>query len=227
MQPIVIAIDGFAGTGKSTLARDLADHLGYLYLDTGAMYRALTLYLLRHHINWHNTEELMAALPKIAIDFYFPDGSIKANTLLNGEDVEIPIRSMEVAGKVSEVAAIPEVRKFLVDSQRRIASSGNIVMDGRDIGTVVFPDAACKLFITAPLSVRVERRFKELRSEGVDVTEENVEENLIKRDREETERKDSPLKPAPDAWHLDTGHLNRVEQLAAALQLIRKSIDSI
>jgi CMP/dCMP kinase len=227
VQPVVIAIDGFAGTGKSTLARDLADHLGYLYLDTGAMYRALTLYLLRHQVNWNNEADLMAALSKIDIDFYYPDGSIKANTRLNGEDVEIPIRSMEVAGKVSEVAAIPKVRKYLVESQRRIGSSGNIVMDGRDIGTVVFPNAACKLFITAPFSVRVERRFRELLSEGVEVTEEIVTENLLKRDREETERTDSPLKPAPDAWHLDTGNLNRAEQLGAALQLIRKTTDLI
>lgn len=217
---MVIAIDGFAGTGKSTLARDLAAHLGYLYLDTGAMYRALTLYLLQHQIDWNNDHDLDVALPNIHIDFYYPDGSMKAHTRLNGEDVEVAIRSMEVAGKVSEVAAIPKVRRFLVNNQRLIGNNVNIVMDGRDIGTVVFPNAAHKIFVTAPLSVRVERRLKELMAEGIDVTREMVQENLLKRDREETERTDSPLKPASDAIHLDTGKMNRVEQLAAALQMM-------
>lgn len=217
---VIIAIDGYAGTGKSTLARDLANALGYTYLDTGAMYRAVTLYLLRNDISWLDAEKLGRALQNIRIEFRISPDNGKRHTYLNGEDVEADIRSMAVSGVVSEVAAVSAIRRFLVEQQRQIGMEQDCVLDGRDIGTVVFPDARFKFFITAPMEVRIARRLGELFRAGADIDADAVQANLEKRDREETQREDSPLRPAPDAVHLDTGGLDREQQLAAALKHI-------
>ncbi len=218
---MVIAIDGYSATGKSTLARKLANALGYIFLDTGAMYRAVTHYFLSNRIDWNDPEQLDAALLHITIAFQRKSDGTTV-TLLNGENVEEPIRGMEVANKVSEVAAVSAVRRFLVQQQRIIGGERNIVMDGRDIGTVVFPDAALKLFVTADFDVRVHRRWNELKESGTILSHDEVANNLRKRDREETERTDSPLLQAPDAIVMDTSKLSQDEMLEAALKLARE-----
>lgn len=218
---MIIAIDGFSATGKSTLARNLAHALGYIFLDTGAMYRAVTYYLLSHNIDWKNPQQLEDALLQITIAFQRKaDGT--TITLLNGADVEEPIRGMEVANKVSEVAAVSAVRRFLVKQQRIIGAHHKVVMDGRDIGTVVFPDATLKLFVIADFEVRVRRRWLELQQSGTQLTLEEVAENLRKRDREETERTDSPLAQAADAIVLDSTHLSPKAMLDSALNLAKE-----
>ncbi len=218
MKPITIAIDGYSATGKSTLARDLADALGFVFLDTGAMYRAVTLYLLDNGIDWHNPEQLEEALLSVSIAFR-RESNGKTITLLNGRNVESEIRSMRVSDVVSEVAAISVVRRFLVVKQQQIGKEGGIIMDGRDIGTVVFPDAELKLFVTADFSVRTQRRLRELQTDGVELDEHSVAANLRKRDKEETEREDSPLMKPNDAITLDTTHHTRESQLKEALRL--------
>ena len=218
---IIIAIDGFAGCGKSTLAKQLAEELQYLFLDTGAMYRAVTLYLLENEVDWKNGNALGEALEKIKIDFQFDAADNKYFTLLNGKNVEEEIRGIEVSNKVSEVAAVSAVRKFLVKQQQEIGKQKGIVMDGRDIGTVVFPNAELKIFVTAKMEVRVQRRLLELQSNGIMVSEDDIRNNLIKRDREETTRSDSPLKKAEDAIELDNSDLSMEEQLHWALAKVR------
>ena len=218
---IIIAIDGFAGCGKSTLAKQLAEELQYLFLDTGAMYRAVTLYLLENEVDWKNGNALGEALEKIKIDFQFDAADNKYFTLLNGKNVEEEIRGIEVSNKVSEVAAVSAVRKFLVKQQQEIGKQKGIVMDGRDIGTVVFPNAELKIFVTAKMEVRVQRRLLELQSNGIMVSEDDIRNNLIKRDREETTRTDSPLKKAEDAIELDNSELSMEEQLHWALAKVR------
>ncbi len=218
---IIIAIDGFAGCGKSTLAKQLAEELQYLFLDTGAMYRAVTLYLLENEVDWKNGNALGEALEKIKIDFQFDAADNKYFTLLNGKNVEEEIRGIEVSNKVSEVAAVSAVRKFLVKQQQEIGKQKGIVMDGRDIGTVVFPNAELKIFVTAKMEVRVQRRLLELQSNGIMVSEDDIRNNLVKRDREETTRTDSPLKKAEDAIELDNSELSMEEQLHWALAKVR------
>ena len=218
---IIIAIDGFAGCGKSTLAKQLAEELQYLFLDTGAMYRAVTLYLLENEVDWKNGNALGEALEKIKIDFQFDAADNKYFTLLNGKNVEEEIRGIEVSNKVSEVAAVSAVRKFLVKQQQEIGKQKGIVMDGRDIGTVVFPNAELKIFVTAKMEVRVQRRLLELQSNGIMVSEDDIRNNLVKRDREETTRTDSPLKKAEDAIELDNSELSMKEQLLWAFALVQ------
>jgi len=219
MQGITIAIDGYSATGKSTLARDLADKLGYVFLDTGSMYRAVTLYLLNNNIDWTNADALDAALLKISIAFRRLENG-KTITLLNGEDVEDAIRTMRISDKVSEVAAISAVRKFLVIKQQQIGKEGGIIMDGRDIGTVVFPNAELKLFVVADFEVRLKRRLEEIKRSGEEISAEQVAANLRKRDKEETERSDSPLVRANDAILFDTSRHTRNSQLEAALEIV-------
>lgn len=225
MKKILIAIDGYAACGKSTLAKQLASHLHYLFLDTGAMYRAVTLYLLDNHINWLNNKLLNDVLDNISITFQRNENG-KMHCLLNGDDVEEEIRSMRVSNKVSEVAAVSAVRKFLVQQQQIIGKEKGIVMDGRDIGTVVFPYAELKLFVTADMETRVQRRLLELQSNDIQVSEEDIRNNLIKRDHEETTRADSPLIKAPDAILIDNTNLTPAEQFKIALNLAEKIIQS-
>lgn len=225
MKKIVIAIDGYAACGKSTLAKQLAAHLHYLFLDTGAMYRAVTLYFLDNHINWINNKLLNDVLDNISITFQRNENG-KIHCLLNGDDVEEQIRSMHVSNKVSEVAAVSVVRKFLVQQQQIIGKEKGIVMDGRDIGTVVFPQAELKLFVTADMETRVQRRLLELQSNDIQVSEEDIRNNLIKRDHEETTRADSPLKKAEDAIVIDNTNLSPAEQFKIALHLAEKIIQS-
>ena len=223
---ITIAIDGFSSSGKSTMARRLAAKIGYRYIDSGAMYRAVTLYALRH--GWASpqgvdTEALVAALPGIEIDFApQPDGT--QHTLLNGEDVEQPIRGIEVSESVSPVAAVPQVRHALVAMQQRLGTGGGIVMDGRDIGTVVFPDAELKIFVNASAETRARRRFKELVEGGSQVSYEDVLANVVHRDHIDTTRAESPLRRADDAIALDNSAMNLEEQDAWLLDKFNKAV---
>ncbi|RMF01513.1 MAG: (d)CMP kinase [Bacteroidetes bacterium] len=217
---IIIAIDGYSSCGKSTLARDLARVLEYVYVDTGAMYRAVTLYFMRQQLDWTQAEQVRTALAHIQIDFVRQADQI--HTLLNGEDVEDAIRSMEVSDHVSSVAAISSVRRFLVAQQQRMGQAKGIVMDGRDIGTVVFPDAELKIFLTASQKERTRRRYAELVARGEHTTWEVVEQNLMKRDQIDSSRPDSPLRQADDAVVIDNTNLKPNEQLAMVAALARE-----
>ena len=223
MKKILIAIDGYAACGKSTLAKQLAAHLHYLFLDTGAMYRAVTLYLLENNINWLDAAALDEALNNISIAFQRNEDG-KIITFLNGDDVEDAIRSMQVSNKVSEVAAVSAIRKFLVQQQQEIGKETGIVMDGRDIGTVVFPHAELKLFVTADMDTRVQRRLLELQSNDIPVSEQDIRDNLIKRDKEETTRTDSPLMQAKDAILIDNTNLTPEEQFTFVLKLVEAKL---
>ena len=223
---MVIAIDGYSSTGKSTLAKNLAKELGYVYVDTGAMYRAVALYAMRSGLIQNgelNAATLINSLDGIELDFvYNPDKGF-SEIYLNGEKVEGLIRSLEVSNQVSHVARIPEVRKKLVVIQQGIAGNKGLVMDGRDIGTVVFPDADLKIFLTASPETRARRRFKEMQDEGLDITFESVLENVTKRDLMDTTRKDSPLVKADDATVIDNSDLNVEETFDRAMSLVRKT----
>lgn len=221
---ILVAIDGYSSCGKSTLATDLAAALGYVHIDSGAMYRAVTLYFIRHDIRPEDEEGVAGALQRIRIGFSHEDG--RQCTLLNGEDVSEEIRSHAVNKLVSPVAAISAVRTFLVAQQKALGTEGSVVMDGRDIGTVVFPHAELKIFLTANQPIRVERRFQELREMGVETTREEVAESLAYRDLIDTTREDSPLWQAEDAVVIDNSHLTREEQLRIAIELAQERIGS-
>ena len=218
-KPITIAIDGHSSTGKSTLAKELARTLNYVYVDTGAMYRAVTLSALRGNLFAYgelDRDALAQSLGEIEVGFD-RDANQQLITLLNGENVKKEIRQMAVSSKVSEVAAVPEVRRFLVAQQQQMGDAGGIVMDGRDIGTVVFPNADLKVFMTASPEVRTQRRYMELREKGESITEDEVRENLLRRDHIDSNRSDSPLKQAQDARVLDNSQLSREEQLETVL----------
>lgn len=221
MEKKIITIDGWSACGKSTLAKQLAKELGYVYIDSGAMYRAITLYFLRNHIDWTETNEVTAALKKIHIAFHFNNNSQQSEIFLNEENVEYLIRDLVVAEKVSDVSAIQEVRVFAVAQQQKMGEKKGIVMDGRDIGTTVFPNAEIKLFMTADSMVRVERRFKELYEKNPNITLEEVKSNLEMRDYTDSNRKVSPLRKAEDAVVLDNTDLSVEEQLAFALKLVK------
>lgn len=223
-EKIIIAIDGYSSSGKSTMARRLAKTIGYRYIDSGAMYRAVTLYAMRHGFispdGTVSTDRLVEALPDIHIDFKVDgDGQL---TLLNGSVVESEIRSLEVSSHVSPIAAVPEVRHALVRMQREMGRSKGIVMDGRDIGTVVFPDAEMKVFCNASPERRAERRFRELTEKGSAVTYEEVLANVTERDRIDMTRKESPLRQAEDAVMLDNSAMTIDEQNAWLLDLYNK-----
>ncbi|MCM5663381.1 (d)CMP kinase [Galbibacter mesophilus] len=215
MKKITIAIDGFSSTGKSTIAKQLAKALNYVYVDTGAMYRAVALYALRKGYvgeNGENSDGLIADLPSISLKFQKNEETGNADMFLNGENVENEIRTLRVSNVVSTVAAISEVRQKLVEQQQKMGIEKGVVMDGRDIGTVVFPDAELKLFMTASADKRAIRRYKELLDKGEDVAYEDVLKNVQERDHIDTTREDSPLVKAEDAIEFDNSDMGIDEQ---------------
>ena len=228
MKKIVIAIDGTSSSGKSSFARRIASQLGYVFIDTGAMYRAVTLYAMRAGlVDAHgvlDTEGIIATLPEMSIEFRHNPPTGNSDIYLNGENVENAIRSIDVSNNVSAVSQIPEVRAYLVKIQQQIGEQKGVVMDGRDIGTVVFPDAELKLFMTADPEVRAMRRYKELLDRGEKVSLEEIIENIRKRDLADTTRAVSPLKKAPDALTLDNSRMSLEEQMAWVMEKINKLI---
>lgn len=218
---ITIAIDGWSSCGKSTLAKQLAKELNYIYVDSGAMYRAVTLYFLRNHIDWTNEEEVIAALSDIHLAFKPNAKTGGADMYLNDENVEYVIRDLVVAEKVSEVAAIKAVRSFAVEQQQKMGAGKGIIMDGRDIGTTVFPDAELKIFMTADNAVRVARRFKELYEKNPNVTVEEVKANLEMRDYIDSHREVSPLQKTEDAIVIDNSDITPEQQLQLALKYVK------
>ena len=223
MKKIIVTIDGWSSCGKSTLAKQLAKELGYVYIDSGAMYRAITLYFLRNAIDFINKEEIKEALKNITMEFIFNEKSQQSEILLNGENVEYLIRDMIVAEKVSDVATIKEVRSFAVAQQQQMGKKKGIVMDGRDIGTTVFPKAELKFFMVADIAVRVERRFKEMFEKNPNVSIEEVKNNLEMRDYIDSNREISPLRKAAGAVTLDNTNLTIEQQLKFALGMIERS----
>lgn len=219
MKNIIIAIDGHSSCGKSTLAKMLSKQIGYAYIDTGAMYRAVTLYFIQQQIDVNEASEVKRSLPDIRIHFEAING--KNTTFLNAKNVEETIRGMEVSALVSEVAALPIVRRKMVEQQYLMGKQKSIVMDGRDIGTVVFPDAELKLFVTASLPQRTQRRFLELKKKGKEVSYDEVSSNLQHRDHIDSTRADSPLRQAEDAVFLDNTNLTIEEQLAMVEALVK------
>ena len=217
-QKIIIAIDGYSSCGKSTLAKAMAKNLEYVFIDTGAMYRAVALFFLRAGIDFDNTLDIAAALNKITLQFKYNPATLQSDMYLNEENVEQEIREMRVSQKVSELAALALVRDFAVAQQQAMGESKGIVMDGRDIGTVVFPKAELKIFVTASPDIRVQRRFLELSAKSPAITVEEISENLQHRDLIDTTREHSPLKQADDALVLDNSNMSREEQLTIALQ---------
>jgi len=219
---IIITIDGWSSCGKSTLAKQLARQLGYVYVDSGAMYRAITLFFLRNHIDWTDKKEVKEALKGINLEFVKDEAKESSEIFLNGENVEYLIRDLVIAEKVSDVAAIREVRAFAVKQQQLMGAKKGIVMDGRDIGTVVFPKAELKIFMTADNTVRVERRFKELYEKNPNITIEEVKNNLEMRDFIDSNREVSPLKKASDARVLDNTHLTEKQQFTKVMEWVKE-----
>ena len=226
-QKIIIAIDGFSSCGKSTLAKAMAKNLQYVFIDTGAMYRAVALFFLRAGIDFNNTSDIASALNKIILQFKYNPATLQSDMYLNEENVEQEIREMRVSQKVSEVAAISLVRDFAVAQQQAMGESKGIVMDGRDIGTVVFPKAELKIFVTASPDIRVQRRFLELSAKNSAITVEEISENLQYRDLIDTTREHSPLKQADDALVLDNSNMSREAQLDIALQWAQERINKV
>lgn len=218
---IIITIDGWSSCGKSTLAKQLSKELGYLYVDSGAMYRAITLYFLRNQTDWTKKKEVKSALKNIELEFVLNEKAGLGEMHLNGENVEYLIRELVVAEKVSDVAAIKEVREFAVAQQQRMGANKGVVMDGRDIGTVVFPKAELKIFMTADNAVRVERRFKEMYAKNPNITVEEVKNNLEMRDYIDSHREISPLRKAKDALVLDNTYLTEKEQFEKAMEWVK------
>ncbi len=215
MKKITIAIDGYSSCGKSTMAKDLAKEIGYIYIDSGAMYRAVTLYSIRHGFftaEGINTEALRKEINDIRITFQLDPQTNRPQTYLNGENVELEIRNMEVSSKVSPIAAIDFVREALVAQQQEMGKAKGIVMDGRDIGTTVFPDAELKIFVTASAEIRAQRRFDELKGKGQDANYDEILANVKERDHIDQNRSVSPLRKADDALLLDNSHLSIEEQ---------------
>ncbi|MCC9019854.1 (d)CMP kinase [Flavobacterium lipolyticum] len=230
MKKITIAIDGFSSTGKSTLAKQLAKELEYVYVDTGAMYRAVTYFAMQNQLiaaDFFDKVALIAALPNIQLEFKFNADLGFAEMYLNGENVEKQIRTIEVSSFVSKVAEVSEVRSKLVEQQQEMGKNKGIVMDGRDIGTVVFPNAELKVFMTASAETRAQRRFDELQQKGDNVSYEDVLKNVVERDYIDTHREDSPLIIADDAIEIDNSYLNREEQFTAVLELVTDVVKTI
>lgn len=227
---ITIAIDGYSSCGKSTLARELARSLHYVFIDSGAMYRGVTLFALRNGAITNrelNRGLLISQLPNIELKFVLNSVTKSPELLLNGENVENAIRTPEISSYVSDVAAIKEVRVKLVAEQQSMGKNGGIVMDGRDIGSVVFPNAELKLFITAEIETRVERRFQELLFRGTPATKEEVRENLLRRDHIDSTRIESPLIQTEDAIVIDNTLLSKVEQLELANKFVERAISTL
>ncbi len=231
MKKIIIAIDGYSGCGKSTTAKIVASRMGYIYIDTGAMYRAVTLYFIKNNIDLNNIEQIEKSLKNIDIEFIRNKATNKVETILNGANIDGEIRKMYVSEMVSPVSAIALVRKQMVSLQQNMGKKKGIVMDGRDIGTVVFPGAELKVFMNADLKIRAYRRKLELLEKGDDVDVTEIMENLRKRDQIDTTRIESPLKQANDAYYLDTTHITTDEQADYVINLaigkkIAKTINS-
>ena len=224
MKKIIITVDGFSSCGKSTMARQLAKELGYVFVDSGAMYRAIALYFLRNQIDWKNKNLLDNALENITLAFIVNAETGNSDMYLNGENVEGEIRGRLVSENVSNAAAIKEVREFAVAQQQKMGEEKGLIMDGRDIGTTVFPKAELKIFMTADTEIRVARRFKELIAKDPTITMDEVRENLSMRDHIDTTRDISPLRKADDAVVLDNSHLTPDEQLALALKWAREKM---
>jgi cytidylate kinase len=221
---IIITIDGWSSCGKSTLAKQLAKALGYVYVDSGAMYRAITLYFLRNNVDESDKKEVRAALQSISLEFVYNENTSCSDIYLNGENVEYLIRDLIIAERVSDVAAIREVREFAVEQQKKMGKKKGIVMDGRDIGTVVFTKAELNIFMTADNAVRVQRRFRELYEKNPNITIEEVKNNLEMRDYIDSHREVSPLRQAKDAVVLDNTSLTEKEQFNKALTWAKAKI---
>jgi len=230
MKKITIAIDGFSSCGKSTMAKDLAREIGYIYVDTGAMYRSVTLYALRNGLFNEDgsvmAEELERQMPEICISFRLNNETGRPDTYLNGENVEQEIRTLEVSIHVSPVATLPFVRRALVAQQQEMGTEKGIVMDGRDIGTSVFPDAELKIYVTADAEVRARRRYDELKAKGMDADFDDILRNIEERDYIDTHRDVSPLRKADDAIVLDNSHLTIAEQKEWLLAEYRKAAEA-
>lgn len=225
MHKITIAIDGHSSCGKSTMAKELARQLGYVYVDTGAMYRTVTLFAMRHNLfladGEVDTDALRKCMPEIEVSFRFNEETGRPDAYLNGECVEKVIRSIEVSNHVSKVAAIPFVREAMVDQQRRMGAEKGIVMDGRDIGTTVFPDAELKIFVTASSKVRAQRRYDELKEKGMPADFDEILKNVEERDYIDSHREVSPLRQAPDALLLDNSEMTIPEQNAWLMDKVK------
>ncbi|MCB0409473.1 MAG: (d)CMP kinase [Flavobacteriales bacterium] len=229
MKKITIAIDGYSSCGKSTLAKQIAAALNYIYIDTGAMYRAVSLYAKQHGFFENNSLEvgkLLNALPEINISFSYNASTNKSETYLNGENVEKDIRTIEISNLESKIAQIKEVRKKLIDLQRQMGKDKGLVMDGRDIGSVVFPDAELKLFMTASPEIRAKRRYEELIAKGDDVNYEDVLANITLRDNDDTSRTENPLIRASDAIVIDNSNITQDEQFTLAMKYASEIINS-
>ncbi len=225
---IQIAVDGYSACGKSTLAKGLANKLGYIYIDSGAMYRAVTLFAIQENIISNgktNKQQLICKLPEMSIEFKLNNNNDPI-TYLNEINVEDKIREIEVSNFVSEVSAIPEIRHKMVAIQQDMGKQKGIVMDGRDIGTVVFPHAELKFFLIADIDVRAQRRYNELKAKGYDINIETVKENLMQRDKFDMSRQESPLRQADDALIFDNSHITKEEQLEKAYKLALKVIEN-
>jgi cytidylate kinase len=224
MKKIIITLDGYSSCGKSTLAKQMAAHLNYVFIDSGAMYRAITLYFIRHRIDVTNSDAVIEALTHIHLAFKLNEQTGRADMYLNSENVEEEIRGLEVSNNVSQVAALEPVRIFSVAQQQLMGTQKGIVMDGRDIGTAVFPEAELKIFVTASPEVRVERRYQELVAKDPAITKAEIQANLEMRDHIDSTREFSPLKQAHDALVLDNSNLTRDEQLELALSWAQERI---
>ncbi len=222
LQKINIAIDGHSSCGKGTLAREMAEKLNYTFIDSGSMYRAVALFFLQNDILISDTEQVVKALKQINLDFQYSDTHSRFEICLNGLSVEKRIRQMDVAAIVSDVAALSSVRKELVRMQQDLGKNKGVVMDGRDIGTVVFPDAELKIFMTADVEIRAQRRHKELFATGSEISFEEVLDNLTSRDRIDSNREDSPLTMTDDYRLLDNSHISQKEQLQIALEWVEE-----
>ena len=230
MKKITIAIDGFSSCGKSTMAKDLAKQLGYIYVDTGAMYRAVTLFAMQHGLfnadGSVKTQDLQQQMSHINITFKFNKLTGRPDTYLNNELVESNIRTLEVSNHVSQIAAIPFVREAMVAQQQRLGKDKAVVMDGRDIGTVVFPEAELKVFVTASAEVRAQRRYDELKEKGMPADFNDILKNVEERDYIDSHREVSPLRKAPDAIELDNSHMTIAEQSAWLMEQVEQKIEA-
>ena len=230
MKKITIAIDGFSSCGKSTMAKDLAKKLGYVYVDTGAMYRAVTLYAMRNRLfnadGSVKTADLERQMNKINITFKLNKTAERPDTYLNNELVENDIRTLEVSNHVSQIAAVPFVREAMVAQQQRMGKDKGVVMDGRDIGTTVFPEAELKVFVTASAEVRAQRRYDELKEKGMPADFNDILKNVQERDYIDSHREVSPLRKAPDAIELDNSHMTITEQSAWLMELVKQKIEA-
>lgn len=221
---MIIALDGPASSGKSTTAKLLGEKIGFLYIDTGAMYRAMTVKAKRNNINYTDDSGIISLLDSTEITQQIDPETGLTKTFLNNDDVSEEIRTPEISKGVSSVCAIPAVRRKLVELQRKMGQGQNVILDGRDIGTVVFPDADYKFYFDADLDIRAQRRYKEMKEKGIEITFEEIRNDIARRDKQDSEREDSPLKPAADAIHIDTSKLSIEEQIEEIYKVIKAKL---